>query len=351
MPDFPLPVSLRPMLGRLTRELPLGDLLYEPKWDGFRCLVFRNGGEVDLRSRHGRPLARYFPELVEGLLALPARSFVLDAEIVADAGFPALMSRLHPAASRVERLRRETPATLVCFDLLSLGEAALLDRAFVERRTRLEELLHDAVAPIRITPATDDPELAAGWLDRFEGGGIDGVMAKPLDMAYEPGARSMLKVKRERTADCVLAGVRLFPDKPLLSSLMLGLYDGEGQLEHVGVITSFRAARRLELLDELAPLVTQLEGHPWEHGFLTGGSPMGRLPGAAGRWTPGEMTQDWVPLAPERVCEVTYDHVDFDRFRHPARFKRWRPDRDPVSCTFEQLEAPVPAPGELLDQS
>ena len=348
MPEFRLPTSLRPMLGRLARELPRGDLLYEPKWDGFRCLAFRTGDEVDLRSRHGRPLARYFPELVEGLLALPARSFVLDAEIVAEAGFTSLMSRLHPAASRVARLSRETPTELVCFDVLASGDEQLLELPFAERRARLEELLGDAAAPILLTPATHDPDTAEGWLERFEGGGIDGVMAKPLDMRYEPGARAMLKVKLERTADCVLAGVRLFPDKPVLSSLLLGLYDSEGQLEHVGVVTSFREARRIELLDELAPLVTRLEGHPWEHGFLMGGSPMGRLPGAAGRWTPGEMTQDWVPLAPERVCEIAYDHLDFDRFRHPARFKRWRPDREPASCTFEQLKRPVAALPEML---
>jgi ATP-dependent DNA ligase len=338
--DLPLQPTLKPMLGRLTRELPRGDFLYEPKWDGFRCLAFRDGDQVDLRSRHGRPLARYFPELVEGLVALPSQRFAVDAEIVAEAGFPALMSRLHPAASRVERLRREIPATLVCFDLIALGNDALLTRPFAERRASLEELLSSAREPIRITPATSDPELAERWLDGFEDGGIDGVMAKPLDMPYEPGVRAMLKVKRERTADCVLAGVRLFPDRHALSSLMLGLYDAEGRLEHVGVVTSFREPRRIELLDELAPLVTSLKGHPWEHGFLVGGSPVGRLPGAAGRWSPGEMTQDWVPLAPERVCEVAYDHVDYDRFRHPARFKRWRPDRMPESCTFEQFAHP-----------
>lgn len=339
---------MKPMLGRLTRELPRGDFIYEPKWDGFRCLVFRDDDEVDLRSRHGRPLARYFPELVEALLALPEWRFVLDAEIVAEAGFPALMSRLHPAASRVERLRREVPATLVCFDLVACGDEDLRARPFARRRELLESVLDSPPAPLRITPATHDADIAAGWLDRFEGGGIDGVMAKALELPYEPGARSMLKVKRERTADCVLTGLRLFPDSGLLSSLMLGLYDADGQLEHVGVITSFSRARRAELLEELAPLVVPLEGHPWEHGFLLGGSPLGRLPGAAGRWTPGEMEQDWVPLAPARVIEVAYEHVDYHRFRHPARFKRWRPDRDPSSCTFEQLDIAGAAVDEVL---
>jgi ATP-dependent DNA ligase len=348
MHDLPVPTTLQPMLGRLSRELPRGEFLYEPKWDGFRCLAFRSGGEVDLRSRHGRPLARYFPELVDGLRALPEERLVLDAEIVTEAGFPALMTRLHPAPSRVERLRQEVPAWLVCFDLIAVGSEDLRQRPFGERRALLEQLLEGVRAPLLLTPATDDPELAGTWLERFEGGGIDGVLAKPLDMSYEAGVRAMLKVKHERTADCVLAGVRLFPDRPVLSSLLLGLHDADGRLEHVGVVTSFRAARREELLDELAPLVAPLEGHPWEHGFLTGGSPMGRLPGAASRWSPAEMIQDWVPLAPERVCEVAYDHVDFDRFRHPARFKRWRPDRDPASCTFDQLEPPSAPVRELL---
>ena len=328
------------MLARLERELPRGGYLYEPKWDGFRSLAARDGDDIDLRSRNQRPLARYFPELVAALRGLPTASFVLDGEIMARAegrpDFTALLGRLHPAASRVERLSRETPAELIAFDLLELADEDLRARPFRERRALLEQLLATAEPPLVVTPLTEDADAAERWLDAPPGAGIDGVVAKHEDLRYEEGARRMIKVKRQRTADCVVAGFRWLVDKALPSSLLLGLYDAD-DLRHVGVASSFTAAARERLLEELAPHVVPLAGHPWEQGFLLGGSPIGRLPGAAGRWTPGEMEQDWVPVAPELVCEVQFDQLDDHRFRHPARFRRWRPDRDPRSCTLDQL--------------
>jgi len=326
--EWPLP----PMLGKLVRELPLGDVLYEPKWDGFRALALRDGGELDLRSRHGNPLSRYFPEIAEALLALREQRFVLDGEIVPDDGdFPALMQRLHPAASRVARLAEEAPATFVAFDLLAAGDVVLLGAPFAERRARLEALLAHPPARVRLTEATRDPETAARWVDEHEG-----VIAKPLDLTYGPGKRWLLKVKRQRSADCVVAGFRWRAERPLPSSLLLGLYDDAGLLQHVGVASSFGVRQAEELLATLREHVAPLEGHPWEHGFLVGGGALGRLRGAAGRWVPG-MTMDWTPVAPELVAEVTYDQVDVDRFRHPSRFKRWRADREPRSCRLEQL--------------
>jgi ATP-dependent DNA ligase len=331
------------MLGRRVDELPAGDWIFEPKWDGFRCLAFRRGGEVDLRSRHDRPLGRYFPELVGALEDLHSEDFVLDGEIVvpgrAGLDFDALLARVHPAASRVERLSRETPAQFIAFDVLARDGEDLRERPFRERRELLCGLAADARPSVRVTPATRDRALAAQWL-AGAGGGIDGVMAKAGDLTYRPGARAMLKVKPERTADCVVAGFRPYVDRPLLSSLLLGLYDDAGELRHIGIVQSFTQKRRRELLEELAPIRVPLAGHPWEHGFLTGGGPTGRLAGAAGRWSPNEMALDWVPLAPERVCEVAYDQLDHGRLRHPARFRRWRPDRVPRSCTLDQLVAP-----------
>jgi ATP-dependent DNA ligase len=352
--DLPVVPPVAPMLARLSRELPSGAFVYEPKWDGFRCLAFRCGDEVDLRSRHGRPLARYFPELFGALRALPQERFALDGEIVvvgpAGFDFPALMARPHPAASRVRRLATETPASLVAFDLLALGRDDLRPAPFAERRARLGGLLAGVAPPLHLTPATDDADTAAGWLQRFAGGGIDGVVAKHRDLPYQPGARAMVKVKRERTADCVVAGFRAFVDdgRPLVASLLLGLYDEAGVLRHVGVASAFSERRRAELVAELSPLVVPLAGHPWEHGFLVGGGHLGRLAGAAGRWVPGEMALDWIPLAPERVCEVAHDQLDHDRFRHAARFRRWRPDRDARSCTFAQLEPASWDPAEVL---
>src|SRR5215210_7101032 len=255
------------MLAKLARELPEGAYLYEPKWDGFRCLAFRRGDHVDLRSRHDRPLARYFPELVEALLALPERRFTLDGEIVLVSDgrfdFPSLMARLHPAASRVELLRRETPATLVAFDALAVGDEALLERPFAERRVALERLLAAAPDALYLTPATADINRACEWLQRFEG-----VIAKERSLPYFPGKRAMVKVKRERTADCVVAGMRWLGDRPLPSSLLLGLFDGSGELHHVGVTSAFAERQRHAILAELGPLISGLHGHPWERGFL-----------------------------------------------------------------------------------
>jgi ATP-dependent DNA ligase len=322
------------MLAALQRTLPLGAYLYEPKWDGLRCLAFVDGGKVDLRSRQGKPLARYFPELVTAFTAL-GRDFVADGEIVVvgERGFDfaAALNRTHPAASRVEMLSRTTPATFIAFDLMALDGKQL--GPFAERRRALLELIPEGER-LRPTPATGDPALAARWLDHV-GPGIDGVVAKALDALYQPNKRAMIKIKRARTADCVLAGFRILPDRTV-SSLLLGLWQGD-ELRHIGVCSQFSRDRRRELLRDLIPLLAKIEGHPWERGFNVGRSPIGRLPGSAGRWDPTEMERDWIPLRPERVIEVSYDHLDEQRFRHPAQFVRWRPDRDAPSCTFEQL--------------
>jgi ATP-dependent DNA ligase len=348
---LPVPTSLRPMLGRLVRDLPEGAVAYEPKWDGFRCLVFCEGGEVDLRSRHGRPLARYFPELVDALASLAEPAFVVDAEIVLAADgrfdFPALMRRLHPARSHVRRLAAEQPASLVAFDCLAAGARDLREHPFAERREALAGLLAGARPPLHLTPHTLDAAVAREWLARFCGGGVDGVMAKPLDAPYQAGARAVLKVKPERTADCVVAGFRAFADRPAASSLLLGLYDARGALLHVGVVASFPEEERRRLVEGLAPLSVPLERHPWRDGYLLGGGATGRLKGSAGRWDPREMPLDWFPVAPERVLEVAFTQVDEGRFRHPGRMRRWRPDRDPRSCTVDQLDAPD-VPGDLL---
>jgi len=333
-----------PMLGRLARELPVDGFVYEPKWDGFRCLAFG----ADLRSRHDRPLSRYFPELVEALAELP-EPVVLDGEIVAEGfDFEALLTRLHPAASRVERLRHESPVRLIAFDLLARGGKDLRERPFSERRAALEEVLSAARAPLYLTAAADDVEVARQWLRDYRGRGIDGVMAKRRDLRYQPGARAMTKVKLEQTADCVIAGCRALRTRAAVGSLLLGLYDDGGDLRHVGVSGSFNEARRRELAEVLRPLEVPLAGHPWEGGFLLGGNPMGRLAGAASSWSPETMTLDWVPLEPRLVCEVTFDHAEGGRLRHPARFRRWRPDREPHSCLLEQLEPPARDPEESL---
>jgi ATP-dependent DNA ligase len=338
---------IAPMLARLTREIPEGNYAYEPKWDGFRCLAFREGSRVDLRSRHDRPLARYFPEVVAALLRVGDDRFALDGEIVLFGSngfdFATLMSRLHPAPTRVQRLAAEAPAEYVAFDLLAVGNEDLRDRPFEWRRQRLEAVISGNVANLRITPATRDPEQAREWLDRFNGGGLDGVVAKPLEAPYEPGRRTMTKVKRVHTADCVLAGVRLLTGTDDVSSLLLGLYDAAGELRHVGVVTQLPRAMRSALAVELRGDVIPIQQHPWREGFAIGRSPLGRLLGSASRWTP-EMGLDWLPLAPRRVVEVAFDQVDVDRFRHPARFVRWRPDRDPGSCRIEQIEVAARPP-------
>jgi ATP-dependent DNA ligase len=361
------------MLARLAREIPIGPYTYEPKWDGFRCLAFVDGRGVDLRSRHDRPLARYFPEVVEALEAMrddaadgPGRAFVLDGELViaddrvtgddpggrprdlaADDAFSRLMSRLHPAASRVDRLRAETPARYVAFDALSIDATDLSARPYPERRRILEEIVPAGGTSVGITPVTRDVAVAERWLTAFPN--VDGVVAKADDLPYAPGKRAMVKVKLLRTADCVVAGLRLFGDG-LVSSLLLGLYDREDRLRHVGVVTQLGRADRAALARDLAPLAVSLQAHPWRDGFIIGASPLGRLKGSASRWTP-DMEHDWLPLRPERVVEVGFDRVDGDRFRHPARLLRWRPDRSPESCRIDQLDtraAGVPVAGERV---
>lgn len=332
------------MLARLVRDLPVGAVTYEPKWDGFRCLAFVDEHDVDLRSRHDRPLARYFPELVAAIEAIRdkrpggprERGWVMDGEILlaVPGDFGALMSRLHPAPSRVERLARGSPARYVAFDLLADGPCDLRERPFLERRAALERLLPDPDAVISVTPATRDPGAAHGWLDA-RGKPIDGVVVKPDDLRYEAGRRMMTKVKRLRTADCVVAGFRPTPTGAV-SSLLLGLYDDTGALRHVGVVTRLARDERARVAAELLRLATRLEEHPWHAGFTIGASPLGRLPGSAARWTP-DMEHDWIPLRPERVVEVGFDQVDGDRFRHPARLIRWRPDRHAASCRIEQI--------------
>lgn len=333
------------MLARLARSLPTGDYLYEPKWDGFRCLARRIDDDIDLRSRNDRPMARYFPELARALAALGPRSFWLDGEILAvdERGtydFSALMTRLHPAASRVDMLARETPATYMVFDVLMVDDEDLTGLPFVERRHILEAIAGQAAAsPVVVTPATADANVAAEWLASSPRPGIDGVVAKARTLVYTPGSRTMTKVKRERTADCVVAGLRATLDgAPAVASLLLGVYDRDGALRHIGVCASFRKPERVALLRELFPLRVPLEEHPWRNGFALEGGPTGRLRGAGGRWAPG-MSLDWVPLAPVRVCEVAYDQRDGIRLRHPARFRHWRPDRDPASCTLDQFDA------------
>lgn len=344
--DLPVMPPVSPMLAKAVKEVPdVGHV--EPKWDGFRTIVFRDGDEVELGSRNEKPMTRYFPELVAALKAnLPPRC-VVDGEIVVIAGdrleFEVLQQRIHPAASRINKLAVETPASFVAFDLLALGDQDLMGHRFEERRALLEQALADAKDPVFLTPKTNDVATAQDWFTQFEGAGLDGVVAKPLDGAYQPDKRTMFKIKHERTADCVVAGYRLHktstPEKPLLGSLLLGLYD-DGRLQHVGVAASFTAARRAELIEELAPLTHDVEDHPWMEWKEWAIANPDRVPGTQSRWSAGK-DLSFVPVRPERVVEVAYEHMQGSRFRHTARFRRWRPDRDPRSCTYEQLEQPV----------
>jgi ATP-dependent DNA ligase len=348
--DLPVMPPVAPMLAKPVARLPDGPYSFEPKWDGFRTIVFRDGEEVELGSRKERPMTRYFPEVVEAVRAnLPDRC-VVDAEIVVpDAAgrrldFDALLLRIHPAASRVALLAAQTPARLVAFDLLALGEIGFMAQPFARRRAALEQALAGVAAPVHLTPATTDREVAAEWLGRFEGAGLDGLVAKPLDGTYEPDRRAWSKVKHQRTADCVVGGYRLHKRGPeLIGSLMLGLYTGAGELASVGVIGAFPMERRRELFVELQPLVTSFEGHPWDWGaWQQQAEAEGRTwkGSDSSRWNPGK-TLSFVPLRPERVVEVRYDHLEGRRFRHTAQFVRWRPDRDPRSCTYDQLEETV----------
>ena len=340
------------MLAKRAGALPEGDdWIFEPKWDGFRVLVFRDGDELLLQSRDEKPLDRYFPELRPPLLAqLPARC-VLDGELVIARekalDFEALQQRIHPAASRVALLARETPAAVVFFDLLCEGERDLRAQPFDMRRERLEALLARTAPPLHLTPATRDRALAADWFARFEGAGLDGVMAKPAGGSYEPGKRSMLKLKPERECDCVVAGFRWHKNHPgqAVGSLLLGLHDGAGALQHVGVVASFSDAKRRELVEVVAPYrENALPDHPWKAWADAMHEEAQRMPGAKSRWTGGK-DLSWEPLRPELVVEVAYDHMQGDRFRHTAQFRRWRPDKGPRECTYAQLE--VVAPHEL----
>ncbi|HEV7825074.1 MAG TPA: ATP-dependent DNA ligase [Mycobacteriales bacterium] len=358
-----LPVSppVEPMLAKSADSVPVAEnLYYEPKFDGFRCIVFRDGDTLELGSRTGKPLNRYFPEVVETLLAQLPERCVVDGEIIlvrpgddptlpggmGRLDFDALSNRLHPAASRVNLLAKETPASFVAFDLLGLGDDSLLDAPYTDRRARLEEVLTEAAPPLHLTPVTTDPETALRWFDVFEGAGLDGLVCKPGASRYAPGKRLMTKVKHARTADVVVAGFRWHKSGPVIGSLLLGLYDADGRLQHVGVSASFTAKRREQLLDELAPYREDaLAGHPWASWATPDSGDPERMPGSPSRWSGGK-DLSWIPLRPALVAEVAYDHMEgldgpAPRFRHTARMLRWRPDREAASCTYEQLEIPV----------
>ena len=340
----------KPVAGVPAPDSVAGGLVYEPKWDGFRCIVFRDGDEVVLGSRNEKPLTRYFPELVEAVRSsLPDRC-VVDGEIVVRTGerldFGALQQRIHPADSRVQRLAAETPASFVAFDLLALGDDDLMARPFRDRRTALARALAGAAPPIHLTRVSSDLEEGRRWFEVFEGAGLDGLICKPLDSTYQPDKRVMLKVKHTRTADCVVAGWRAHKQKgehgqDIVGSLMLGLYDESGVLQSVGVSASFPMARRAELVDELAAYsLGPDDEHPWAAWRDAAAHEESRLPGAVSRWSSGK-TLDWNAVRPELVVEVGYDAMEGARFRHTTQFKRWRPDRTPESCTYEQLERPV----------
>jgi ATP-dependent DNA ligase len=360
--DLPVMPPVRPMLAKSVKGIPdpakysVGDvagLSFEPKWDGFRCLVFKDGDEVELASRNTKPLTRYFPEVEAAMRDQLPDKIVLDGEIFValrgDDGvdrleFEVLQERIHPAKSRIDMLAEKTPAGFVAFDLLALGDTAYVDQPFAERRAALEKALTGLDGPCFLTKTTSDPAVAEEWFHSFEGAGLDGVVAKPLGAPYVENARSMLKIKHERTADCVVAGYREHktstPERPLLGSLLLGLYDDEGGLQHVGVSASFTESRRAELIEQLQPLVVPIEDHPWGRWaeFLTANPD--RVPGTQSRWSQGK-DLSFTPLRPDLVIEVAYDHMEGRRFRHTAQFRRWRTDRDPESCGYDQLEEPV----------
>ncbi len=337
---LPVGPPVAPMLAKAADRIPTGDYLYEPKWDGFRCIVFRDGESVTLGSRAERDLIRYFPEVVDAVRReLPERC-VVDGEIVVAGDdhldFEALQQRIHPAESRVRKLSVETPASYVAFDLLALDDENLCSLAFRHRRRLLVAALSSAAPPVHLTPATDAVEQARRWFDVFEGAGLDGVVAKSLYGRYRPGERAMVKIKHERTADCVVGGFRVHKDGAGVGSLLLGLYDDQKTLQYIGVTSAFAAKRRRELMGELAPYRTNLHGHPWGDAAVDGA----RLPGGVSRWSAGRNTS-WEPLRPELVAEVGYDQLQGDRLHHAAKFRRWRPDRDPSSCRYDQLDTPV----------
>ena len=338
---MPLPIHppIEPMLARLAGEIPAGDeWLYEPKWDGFRALVFFDGKDAYLQSRDLKPLARYFPELAERLQRVLPRSLVLDGEVViiGEQGldFDALLQRIHPAESRIKKLAAETPSSFVAFDVLADGKRDLRTTLFGERRQLLEAALAGVDAPVFLTPATRDRAEALDWFERFEGAGLDGVVAKRIDEAYQPGVRTMVKIKHLRTVDCVVGGFRWNRGEEgrSVGSLLLGLYDGNCVLHHVGHTSSFKANEKRDLVVTLRPYVSEDDGD---------GFGLGRTPGAPSRWTQGR-DLSWVRLRPELVCEVTFDHLQGNRFRHAATFRRWRPDKPPRACTFDQIAVTVP---------
>ena len=365
--DLPVMPPVQPMLAKSVKGIPdpakfEGGLSFEPKWDGFRAIVFRDGDEVEITSRNTKPLTRYFPEVVAAIKEQLPERCVLDGELFVALAppdgqsrleFETLQERIHPAASRINLLAEQTPASFVAFDALALGDDDLTGLPFGERRARLEAALadldgDDLTGRVHLTRTTTDPAEAEDWFHQFEGAGLDGVVAKPIASPYQQNSRTMLKIKHARTADVVLAGYRLHktstPERPLLGSMLLGLYD-DGKLQHVGVAASFTEARRAELMDELRPLECEIADHPWGEWQewaiaqrTSGGAD--RVPGTQSRWSAGK-DLSFTPLRPERVLEVGYEHMEGRRFRHTAQFKRWRPDRDPESCGYEQLEEPV----------
>jgi ATP-dependent DNA ligase len=342
--DFPLAPPIEPMLAKLADTLPAsGNFLYEPKWDGFRAIVFRGRSEVYIQSRDLRPFDRYFPELHAELLERLPKGCVIDGEIVIRTphglDFDALQLRIHPAASRIAKLAKETPSSFVGFDLLASEGKSRMQVAQEDRRLLLERTLEGIRPPVYLTPATRDRATAVRWLDEFEGAGLDGVIVKPLDLPYQPGKRAMLKVKHARTADCVVAGFRWHKTgEGIVGSLLLGLYDDRGVLQHVGVTSSFTMAKRRELAAELAPLrENAFRDHPWKEWAQADGSEVDRMPGAQSRWSAGK-NLSWEPLRIERVVEVKYDHLQGNRFRHATTFLRWRPDKQPSDCRYDQLE-------------
>ena len=351
---LPIAHPLKPMLAKRTDKLPSGDKwLFEPKWDGFRTILFRDGDDFEIQSRDLKSLNRYFPELADPIRSMLPEKFVGDGELViaTEEGldFPALQMRIHPAASRVNMLAEKIPAGIVLWDCLAIGDEDLSATPFGERRARLEEALADATPPIFVTPVTRDRATAEDWFDRFEGAGLDGVMAKQLDGVYQPGKRAMVKVKHQRTADCVVGGFRWHKNGPgtMVGSLLLGLYDDEGTLHHIGVAASFKESRRKELVEELAPYRERAEEeNPWwgKWGQSTAESNaegQQRRPGATSRWNRNK-DLSFVPLRPELVVEVSYDHMQGKRFRHTGHFKRWRHDKPPAECTYAQLDVVTP---------
>jgi ATP-dependent DNA ligase len=345
--DLPVLPPVKPMLAKAATKVPTGDFFYEPKWDGFRCIVFRDGDEVELGSRNERPLTRYFPEVVAAVKEALPEKCVVDGEIVVPRGdrlhFESLLQRIHPAESRVNLLAEQTPAHFVAFDVLAVGDESLLEMPFAERQARLRGgVVEEGHERVHVTALTQDAAVAERWFEQFEGAGLDGVVAKAGDLPYAPDQRLMVKVKHVRTADCVVAGFRWHKSGPIVGSLLLGLYD-QGTLQHIGVAASFPMARRAELVEELAPYRAEaLDTHPWKEWANAELQADGerRMPGAQSRWN-AKKDLSWVPLRPELVVEIKYDQLEGRRLRHTGQFLRWRPDKSPEQCTYDQLDVPV----------